>query len=424
MRNAFIHRISTIIFFQLILLIISVSVSFGQADKEKLEKTKKQLEDEIRYTSDLLEKTKKSKQVSLEKLKLLNQRIKSREALIQAINRELGQIDLNIQVENVELDRMSRQLKVLKNDYARMIYHAYRTMNGRNKLMFIFSAKDFNQAWQRLKYYQQYSSFRRRQAERIESTTKAIDSQRKDMEDKKQEKMALFETQQKEKAKLDLEKQEKAKTVKELSGKEKQLVATIRTKQQAAQRLQYEIEKLIASEIKASEERMRKSEGKNIKPGGPEASGPCTYEMTPLEKELSTSFSSNRGRLPWPCDRGFISGTFGEHPHPVLERVKVKNNGIDITTEAGSSVKAVFNGKVSKIMSFPNLNKVIIVRHGEYLTVYSNLEEVTVKEGQEVNTKQNIGRIHTNADDQKTELHFEIWKGKTIQNPENWLAGR
>jgi len=424
MRNAFIHRISTIIFFQLILLIISVSVSFGQADKEKLEKTKKQLEDEIRYTSDLLEKTKKSKQVSLEKLKLLNQRIKSREALIQAINRELGQIDLNIQVENVELDRMSRQLKVLKNDYARMIYHAYRTMNGRNKLMFIFSAKDFNQAWQRLKYYQQYSSYRRRQAERIESTTKAIDSQRKDMEDKKQEKMALFETQQKEKAKLDLEKQEKAKTVKELSGKEKQLVATIRTKQQAAQRLQYEIEKLIASEIKASEERMRKSEGKNIKPGGPEASGPGTYEMTPLEKELSTSFSSNRGRLPWPCDRGFISGTFGEHPHPVLERVKVKNNGIDITTEAGSSVKVVFKGKVSKIMSFPNLNKVIIVRHGEYLTVYSNLEEVTVKEGQEVNTKQNIGRIHTNADDQKTELHFEIWKGKTIQNPENWLAGR
>jgi septal ring factor EnvC (AmiA/AmiB activator) len=290
--------------------------------------------------------------------------------------------------------------------------------------MFIFSAKDFNQAWQRLKYYQQYSAYRRRQAKRIESTTRAIDSNRKDLEDKKQEKMALFETQQKEKVKLDLEKQEKARTVKELSGKEKQLVATIKTKQQAALRLQYEIEKLIASEIRASEERMRKSEGKNTKPAGPKASGPETYEMTPHEKELSASFSSNRGRLPWPCDRGFISGTFGEHPHPVLERVKVKNNGIDITTEPGSSVKAVFNGKVSKIMSFPNLNKVIIVRHGEYLTVYSNLEEVSVKEGQEVSTKQNIGRVQTNADEQKAELHFEIWKGKTIQNPESWLAGR
>jgi septal ring factor EnvC (AmiA/AmiB activator) len=424
MKNAFNHRIYRIIYFQLILLIISMSVSFGQADKEKLEKTKKQLEDEIRYTNDLLEKTKKSKQVSLERLKFLNQRIRSREALIQTINRELGQIDMNIQVENVELDRMSKQLRALKNDYARMIYHAYRTMNGRNKLMFIFSAKDFNQAWQRLKYYQQYSSFMRRQAERIENTTREINGQRKDLEDKKQEKMTLFETQQKEKVKLDLEKQEKAKAVKELSGKEKQLVATIRTKQQAAQRLQYEIEKLIASEIQASEERMRKSEGKETKSTGHIVSGPATYEMTPHEMELSTSFSANRGRLPWPCDRGFISGTFGEHPHPVLDRVKVKNNGIDITTEPGSSVKAVFNGKVSKIMSFPNLNNVIIVRHGEYLTVYSNLEQVMVKEGQEVITKQNIGRVHTNADEQKTELHFEIWKGKTIQDPEIWLAGR
>ena len=146
--------------------------------------------------------------------------------------------------------------------------------------------------------------------------------------------------------------------------------------------------------------------------------------MTPRERELSSSFASNRGRLPWPCEKGFISGTFGEHPHPVLERVKVKNNGVDITTEQNAQVKAVFNGKISKVMSFPNLNNVVIVRHGEYLTVYSNLEMVSVKEGQEVTTRQTIGKVHTNVEEQKTELHFEIWKGKMIQNPENWLAGR
>jgi len=408
----------------LILILFLSLLAFGQADKEKLQKTKRLLEDEIRYTTDLLEKTKASKQVSMEKLKILNQRIRSREALIATINRELSQIDMNIQVENVELDRMSKQLKALKSDYARMIYHAYRTMNGRNKLMFIFSAADFNQAWQRIKYYQQYSSYRRRQAERIENTTKVIDDQRKDLETKKQEKLTLFEAQQKEKVKLDLEKQEKAKTVRELSSKEKQLVATLRTKQQAAARLQYEIEKLIASEIRASEDRMRKTDGSEKKPSGRIVSGPAVYEMTPGEKELSSSFASNRGRLPWPCDRGFISGTFGEHPHPVLEKVKVKNNGIDITTEQNSQVKAVFNGKVSKVMSFPNLNNVIIVRHGEYLTVYSNLDVVSVREGQEVTTRQAIGKVHTNAEEQKTELHFEIWKGKVIQNPENWLAGR
>ena len=413
-----------IIGLQLVLMLFVTSLAFGQADKEKLQKTKKQLEDEIRYTTELLEKTKQSKQVSMERLKILNQRIRSREALITTINRELSQIDMNIQVENVELDRMSKQLKALKSDYARMIYHAYRTMNGRNKLMFIFSARDFNQAWQRIKYYQQYSEYRRRQAERIEKTTHVISDQRQDLEAKKQEKLTLFETQQKEKVKLDMEKQEKAKTIKELSSKEKQLVSTLRTKQQAAARLQYEIEKLIASEISASEERMHKTEGKDKRTGGKIVSGPATYEMTPREKELSSSFASNRGRLPWPCEKGFISGTFGEHPHPVLERVKIKNNGVDITTEPNSQVKAVFNGKVSKIMSFPNLNNVVIVRHGEYLTVYSNLEAVNVREGQDVTTKQVIGKVHYNAEEQKTELHFELWKGKMIQNPENWLAGR
>ena len=424
MRTRNIGRISAFIGLQLIFVIVLSLLVFGQSEKEKLQKTKKQLEDEIRYTNDLLEKTKQSKQVSVEKLKILNQRIRTREALIATINKELSQIDMNIQVENVELDRMSKQLKGLKDDYARMIYNAYRTMNGRNKLMFIFSAKDFNQAWQRIRYYQQYSAYRRRQAERIENTTEVIHSQRKDMEVKKQEKLALFETQQKEKVKLDFEKQEKAKTVKELSSKEKQLMATLKTKQQAADRLEYEIEKLIASEIRASEERMRKTEGSEKRTSGKIVSGPATYEMTPRERELSSSFALNRGRLPWPCEKGFISGTFGEHPHPVLERVKVKNNGVDITTEPNSQVKVVFNGRVSKVMSFPNLNNVVIVRHGEYLTVYSNLGMVSVKEGQEVTTRQAIGKIHTNTDEQKTELHFEIWKGKMIQNPESWLAGR
>jgi len=418
------YRKTALLVLQVMLVFLLPVMAFAQADKERLQKTKKQLEEEIRYTTDLLEKTKASKQVSVEKLKILNQRIRSREALIATINRELSQIDMNIQVENVELDRMSKQLKALKNDYARMIYHAYRTMNGRNKLMFIFSARDFNQAWQRIKYYQQYSEYRRRQASRIESTTQVINKQRIDLETKKQEKLSLFETQQKEKVKLDLEKQEKAKTVKELSSKEKQLMATLKTKQQAAARLQYEIEKLIASEIRASEDRMRKTEGGEKKPSGKIVPGPAVYEMTPGEKQLSSSFASNRGRLPWPCEKGFISGTFGEHPHPVLDRVKIKNNGVDITTEPNASVKAVFNGKVSKVMSFPNLNNVVIVRHGEYLTVYSNLDVVTVKEGQEVSTKQTIGKVHFNTEEQKTELHFEIWKGKIIQNPESWLAGR
>jgi murein hydrolase activator len=394
-------------------------------DKEKLQKTKRQLEEEIRYTTELLEKTKQGKQTSLNKIKVLNKQIRSREALINAINRELDDVQLAIGVENVQIGQMTRQLNELKAEYARMISYVYRTMNGYSKLMFIFSARDFNQGYQRLRYFQQYASYRRRQVERIESTQMAINSKRRELEEIKNQKLTLIETQEAERQKLNREKLEKAKAVKEFSTKEKQLVATLKTKQQAAQRLEAEISKLIAEEIRASEERARKA-GKDGKTGtaSSTASKGNTMALTPREQQLSSSFASNRGRLPWPCDRGFISSQFGEHKHPVLEYVKVKNNGIDIMTERGSLVKAVFNGKVSRVMSFASLNKVVIIRHGDYLTVYSNLAEVNVRDGQEVTAKQVIGRVFTNPEEQKGELHFEIWRGKVIQNPEDWLAGR
>jgi len=401
--------------------------AFPQAvkEKEKLQKTKRQLEEEIRYTNELLETTQQSKKTSLNKLQILTKKIRSREALIDAINAELEGVQLKISVENIQIDRMSRQLKSMKDEYARMIYHAYRIMNGRNKLMFIFSAKDFNQAYQRLKYYQQYASWRRRQAQKIESTQIAITHQSKELESIKNQKMTLIQAQQLEKQKLDREKLDKAKSVKEFTSREKQLAKTLKNKQNAAQQLENEIEKLIAEEIRISLERDNKRSANDNKstPSGSSGSKPL-LNLTIREKERSSSFASNRGRLPWPCDRGFISGSFGEHPHPVLEYVKVKNNGIDIMTERSSLVKAVFEGRVSWVKSFPNLNKVVIIRHGDYLTVYSNLGEVSVRDGQEVTARQTIGRVYTNPEDQRSELHFEIWRGKIIQNPEEWLTGR
>jgi septal ring factor EnvC (AmiA/AmiB activator) len=412
----------------MMVFLLSLVPVYPQAtkDKEKLQRTKQKLEEEIRYTNDLLQKTQKNKETSLNKLQILAKQIRSREALIAAINRELNDVQVTMAVDSIQISRMSKQLRDLKLEYARMINYAYRTMNGHNQLMFIFSARDFNQAYQRMKYYQQYASYRRKQAERIESTQKAINAHRKDLEEVKIQKMDLVQSKLTEKQKLDREKTEKAKAVKELSAKEKQLLATLKTKQQAAQKLENAIEKLIADDIRASEERMRKKEAKENKPvTTPKAKGTSpSIDFTPREKELSSSFSANRGRLPWPCDNGFISGSFGEHAHPVLEHVKVKNNGIDIMTGQGSAVKSVFGGKVSRVMSFAGLNNVVIIRHGEYLTVYSNLDDVSVRDGQEVTVKQSIGKVHTNAGEQKSELHFELWKGKVIQNPEDWLAGK
>jgi septal ring factor EnvC (AmiA/AmiB activator) len=408
-------------------LLLALTVSAQRTkDKEKLLQTKTQLEQEIRTTSALLEKTKKNKQSSLERLQILSRQIRSRQALINNINLQLNDVQVQITVENLQIGRMTKQLGDLKAEYARMISHAYRTMNGHNQLMFIFSARDFNQAYQRLKYYRQYAEYRRGQAAKIESTRRAIDSHRRELEGVKTEKLTLVQSQQQEKQKLDREKTEKAAAVREFSTKEKQLMATLKKKQQAAQQLEREIEKVIADEIRASEERARKKEAKAGKPAAPAKSPARAPEMefTPQEKELSSNFSSNRGRLPWPCEQGYVSGSFGEHPHPVLEHVKVKNNGIDIMTGQGSPVKAVFSGRVSRVMSFPNLNQVVIIRHGDYLTVYSNLDEVRVREGQEISGKQPIGKVHSTPGEQKSELHFELWRGKVIQNPEEWLAGK
>jgi septal ring factor EnvC (AmiA/AmiB activator) len=395
-------------------------------EKEKLQQSKQKLEEEIRYTNGLLEQTQKNKKASLNRLQILAKQIKSREALLRTINRELNEMNVTMAADSIRIARLSKQLQDLKSEYARMIRYAHRTMNGNNKLMFIFSARDFNQAYLRLKYYQQYAAYRRQQAARIESTQKAIHTHRMELEETRNLKLSLMVNKQSEKQKLDQEKTEKASAVKELTAKEKQLLATIKAKQQSAIRLEKAIEKLIADEIRASEERMRKKEAKTTKPssGTGKGSKPSVMDFTPKEKELSNSFSANRGRLPWPCDRGFISGSFGEHAHSVLQHVKVKNNGIDIMTGQGTAVKSVFGGKVSKVMAFPGYNNVVIIRHGEFLTVYSNLGEVNVTEGQEVTVKQVIGKVYTGPGDQKTELHFELWHGKVIQNPEDWLAGR
>jgi murein hydrolase activator len=425
------HLLSKIVYVNWLLMLILMlanSQGYSQTAKEKLklQQTKKQLELEIRYTTELLEKTQKNKQTSLNKLQLLAKQIRDRQALINTINTQLNDVQVQIAVENIQIERMTKQLQDMKAEYARMIYYAYRTMNGHNKLMFIFSARDFNQAYQRMKYYQQYSSYRRSQVAKIESTKRAINNHRQELEGVKNQKLTLVQSQQAEKQKLDREKTEKTAAVKEFSSKEKQLMTTLKTKQQTAQKLENEIQKLIADDIKASEERSRKKAPKANKPvtNAKPAQPGTQMEFTPVEKELSSSFSANKGRLPWPCDRGFISGSFGEHPHPVLEHVKVKNNGIDIMTGEESAVKAVFKGRVSRVLSFPNLNHVVIIRHGDYLTVYSNLDEVRVREGQEISARQAIGKVHTNPDDQKSELHFELWRGKVIQNPEVWLAGK
>ena len=394
----------------LIVLVITLSFCFGfetsgQTSKEQLNQDRKKLEQEIEYTSKLLDQTQKSKETSMRDLKLLNSQIKKRETLINTISKEISEVNNRIRGDQKMIDKQSKELKELKDEYARMIYYAYKITKAQNRLLFIFSAKDFNQAYQRLKYYQQYTSYRRKQAERIREAQVSLSKQMHAFEITRAEKLKLAEAESGEKSKLDREKQLKNIVVQDLSKKEKQLLATLRTNQKALQKLQQEIERMLAEDARTRASDKTRDAG-----------------VKAAEMRLSSNFAANKGRLPWPTEQGVVTSTFGEHQHPVLKYVKVNNNGIDIMTCQNASVKAVFNGVVSKVLTIPNLNKVVMLRHGDYLTVYSNLDEVMVSSGQAVVTGQVIGKAHYDQDEGKSEINFQVWQAKTIMNPQDWLS--
>lgn len=377
----------------------------GQTTKDQLNQDRRKLENDIEYTSKLLDQTKKNKETSLQDLQLINSRIKKRETLISTISREIESVNRKIREDQYLIEKQSKELQELKDEYARMIYYAHKITKSQNRLLFIFSAKDFNQAYQRLKYYQQYTSYRRKQADRIRDAQVILSKQMHALELTRAGKLKLAESESVEKSKLDKEKRLKDQTVQELSKKEKQLLGTLRENQLALAKLKKEIERIIAEEARA------RAKDKNRDAGVRDA-----------ELRLSSSFAANKGRLPWPTDQGVVTSTFGEHPHPVLKYVKVNNNGIDIMVSQNAPVKAIFNGVVSKVLSIPNLNQVVMLRHGDYLTVYSNLDEVTVTSGQSVVTGQVLGRAHYDRDEGKSELNFQVWHAKTIMNPQDWLS--
>lgn len=395
-----------LVFFQVILFL---NQGLAQDTKTKLEQDKQKIEEEIQYNSKLLEETQKSKKTTLNQLIILKNQISSREQLIETLNQEIRAANDQIELNNEILVDLNNDLIQLKDEYALMIYYAYKNRNSFDRLMFIFSAADFNQAYLRLKYYQQYSSYRKIQAQLMIETQNEINKTQKDLDQLRKEKIELLAELEAERDRLAQNRYQQNTVYRTLNRKEKELARTIKEKEDAAKKLQKEIENIIAEEIRLAS-----------KKSGTTATG--SYALTPAELALSTDFQENMGALPWPTAKGVISESFGEHAHAVLKQVKTKNNGIDIVTDENSKARAIFGGEVTRVMSIPNYNYVVMIRHGEFLSVYSNLAEVSVSKGDKVNIKQEIGVIHTDTKEAKTELHFELWKGKTLLNPENWLA--
>ncbi|MFO7614406.1 MAG: peptidoglycan DD-metalloendopeptidase family protein [Bacteroidales bacterium] len=401
-------------FFIIITGLFLLTPGQSQETRTRLEQDKKKVEEEIEYTNRLLDQTRKTRQASLNEVVILNRKITQREQLINTINREIRLTEQQIMAAQDSIRLLHRDLKSLKDEYAKMIYYAYKNKNLHDRLLFIFASEDFNQAYQRLKYFQYYNEYRKNQAVLIQVKQKRLEIKTEELQTIVDQKTALLTAEERQRTQLTHEREEKNKSVQSLSKKERDLQKTLKEKEAAALKLTRAIQDIIAEEIRLANERAEKMGAPLTKTG--------LYALTPEEKLLSEDFMSNRGKLPWPVEKGIVSGTYGEHVHPVLKNVKTKNNGIDVLSEEGAEARAVFSGVVTRVMSVPNYNNVVIIRHGEFLTVYSNLDQVYVKIGEPVTTKQTIGTVFTNKKDLKTELHFEVWQSKTLLNPEEWLA--
>ena len=378
---------------------------FAQKKADDLKAKRKKIEKEIAYTNKLLSETRKNKKNTLYELQLIEKKINQRNELIATLKKEISNLETEISRTRTGISGLNHELETLKKEYAQVVTFLSRNNGKLDKLIFLFSAEDLNQAYQRLRYMDELTNFIRHQADSIHKVEGIKKQELVDLSTKKADKAKLLENENLQLQKLESNHLEKDRLKNSLSKKEKQLRAQIRSKQKEAKKLNKKIEDIIASETK-----VKKSS----------STGKSSFALTPSEKKLAGEFLNNKGKLPWPTERGFISGTFGSHPHPVLKHVMIKNNGIDIATSAHSDARAVFNGKVVSVTTISNTNIAVIVKHGSWFTVYSNLEKVYVKKGDAVSTKEPLGRIHTNLKG-KTELHFEVWKGKQKQNPYYWI---
>lgn len=390
--------------------------------KEDLENKKKKLLEDIDLTNELLNQTKESKWVSLNDLEMLEKKITIREELIRNINAQISILNKGIDKNSRVINALQRDLNTIKKEYAKMIYYGYKNQSAYNKLLFIFSSNGFNDAYRRIKYLKRYAEFRRIQANLVIHTQEDLEEKVKELEAKKNAKQELLGNETEQKSLLSQEVQQKNKVVKDLQKKEKQLLADLKNKQKKADQLNKAIEDIIRREIEEARKKADEAERARAKEkGGKEIPKSNALGLTPEAAALSENFENNKGKLPWPVERGVITETFGTHVHPVLKAVKTTNNGIDIKTNEGTKVRAVFEGKVLNIVFSPSFQKAVIIQHGEYYSVYSNLEEVTVKAGETVSTKQIIGTVHTDDSEGKTQIHLEIWKGTNKLNPANWI---
>ncbi len=403
---------------------------------KQLEQQRKEALAEIEMTNQLLQETATTAKNSLNRLNLLSRQIMSRKKVIQLLNQEVRAIDRQIVVLRREVAGLEKELKAKRDNYGKSVQSMYKRQSSQDKLLFILSADNFAQSLRRMRYLREYADWQKRQAAEIVNKQKELAAKQEQLDKVRGEKTTLLGQREDENKKLVTEESSQKKEVQQLNKRQRELQAELKKKQQQANALNKQIERQIAEEIARAEAEARAArdkasaagKGTEAKPAEPVreervADSKGGYAMTKAEKQLSDNFASNRGKLPFPMNgRYTIVGTFGEQQHQELKYVRTNNSGIDIQTTAGTEARAVFNGEVTRVFVVPGYNNSVIVRHGNYLTVYSNLSQVYVKAGDKVTTRQALGKIYSDTENgNQTLLHFQLWKEKTKLDPLPWL---
>ncbi len=385
------------------LFILAGSALTGQS-KEELQRQKERAFEEIKLARELMEKTTAQRESTIQQLRILQQGINSRSRVISTLESEVNLYTRNIADTQARIEQLKVENQRNKEEYARLIYYAYRNHTDYEKLMYILAGSTISQSYQRYKYLKYIGEYRKRKAGEIEASIEELDQQQKTLNTLKNEKLGLMENKESEQAKLVAQRSREASMVNDLKRRESQLKREIEEKERIAREVEARIREII-------EEEARRSSSNNI------------YDaLTPEQELVGSDFRKNKGKLPWPVEKGIITVGYGNQEVPGLRGSSVKNNGIDITSTPGAEVRAVFEGEVTKVFGILGANSTVLVRHGEYLSVYQNLINVRVKTGDKVLTKEKLGEAFTDEKDQVGSLHFEVWQERNILNPEEWIS--
>jgi len=379
---------------------IFFTCSFSQT-KVELEEKRKATLNEITYVDNMLKSTAKQKEESMNAVKIIGNKLNLRETVIRGMRDEINLLNERIELNTTAINMMESDLVDLKNDYARAVINSYKSQKQNPELVYILSAKDFNQGYKRLKYLQQVTKFRRKESEIIMELRDQIQSTKDRLQSDLSRISDLKSREEQQKSLLQSEQEKKQTMVKSLSRKEKQLQRDLEEKKRIADKIEKEIARMIEEERR-----------KVIK-----------SESTPEQKLIGENFGENKGRLPWPVEKGIITSQFGLQKHPVLKYVTENNPGIEITSLGKTAVRSVFKGEVARVFSIPGANMTVIIRHGKYLTVYQNIVDLKVKTGEKVETKQELGNVFCETDNgNKAILKFMIYEEKEKQDPEVWIT--